>query len=191
MVQKDLKIGLALGLGLVITVVLLLATDPRLSPKARMSHLQDLTARDKSPVSPLDSLQGQLTQHQIVLSQPSSIELPESEPALSDSKPDGSIRDVLSRDGPAPVELNTASIESRQPTIEEDQTGPMDMSPFVRTEKIQTQRFHIVRKDQTLSAISRIYYGSPNQWRKIVNANRNVIKNPNKIQPGTKLIIPD
>ena len=191
MVQKDLKIGLALGLGLVITVVLLLATDPRLSPKARMLHLQDATAQDESPNLPNDYSQSQLTQHQITLSQPSLIELPESELARSDYRPANIIQGELSKDETTPDELNATNAESRQPTINEVQSEPMDMSQFVQTEKIKTQRFHIVRKDQTLSAISRIYYGSPNQWKKIVNANRDIIKDPDKIQPGTKLIIPD
>ena len=191
MVQKDLKIGLALGLGLVIIVVLLLATDPRLSPKARMLHLQDATAQDESPNLPNDYSQSQLTQHQITLSQPSLIELPESELARGDSRPGNLVQGELSRDEITLDELSATNAESRQPTINEDQSEPMDMSQFVQAEKIKTQRFHIVRKDQTLSAISRIYYGSPNQWQKIVNANRDIIKDPDKIKSGMKLIIPD
>jgi nucleoid-associated protein YgaU len=58
-------------------------------------------------------------------------------------------------------------------------------------EPIKTTRFHIVRRNETLSAISQQYYGSPDKWRKIVTANQKVIKDPNKIAPGTKLIIPD
>jgi len=56
---------------------------------------------------------------------------------------------------------------------------------------IQTQRFHIVREDETLSAISQQYYGSANNWQKIFQANRSRLKDPNRISPGTKLIIPD
>lgn len=56
---------------------------------------------------------------------------------------------------------------------------------------IQTQRFHIVREDETLSAISQQYYGSPNKWQKIFQANRSRLKDPDRITPGTRLIIPD
>jgi nucleoid-associated protein YgaU len=35
------------------------------------------------------------------------------------------------------------------------------------------------------------YYGSPHQWRKIVEANLGILKDPNKISPGTRLTIPD
>ena len=191
MVQKDLKIGLDLGLGLVIIVVLLLATDPRLSPKARIPQLQDITAQKKSPFSPNDYTQGQLTQNKITLSQPSLIELSESELARGDSRPGNLIQSELSRDETTPDGLNAVNAENRLFAIKEDQSEPMDMSQFIQAEKIKTQRFHIVRKDQTLSAISRIYYGSSNQWQKIVNANRDIIKDPNKINSGMKLIIPD
>ena len=52
-------------------------------------------------------------------------------------------------------------------------------------------RFHIVRQGETLSSIAQQYYGSPNDWRKILTANDKTIKDANKIAPGTKLIIPE
>jgi nucleoid-associated protein YgaU len=70
--------------------------------------------------------------------------------------------------------------------------GPtQNLSMYELPEKIKTTRFHIVRKEETLSTISQQYYGTPNNWRKILDANKNVVKDANKIQPGTKLIIPD
>jgi len=39
--------------------------------------------------------------------------------------------------------------------------------------------------------ISYQHYGSAVKWQKIYNANRDIIKNPNRVRPGTKLIIPD
>ncbi len=54
----------------------------------------------------------------------------------------------------------------------------------------QTTKFHIVQKGDTLSKISSIYYGTANNWQKILNANRNIIKDMNKLTPGTKLTIP-
>ena len=43
MIQRDLKIGLVLGLVIVAGVVIKLAVDPRLSTEARMIHLNDST----------------------------------------------------------------------------------------------------------------------------------------------------
>lgn len=55
----------------------------------------------------------------------------------------------------------------------------------------QSKRSHIVSKGETLSDISYRYYGSANKWRKILSANRDAIKDANKLTPGTKLIIPE
>jgi len=62
---------------------------------------------------------------------------------------------------------------------------------FWQREKVKTQRFHIVRRGDTLTSISLKYYGRPNRWEKILNANKNTIKNPEALTPGAKLIIPD
>ena len=55
----------------------------------------------------------------------------------------------------------------------------------------QGQRRYTVQPGDTLSKISREYYGDPNQYTKILNANRNVLKDPNTIRPGQELVIPD
>lgn len=54
----------------------------------------------------------------------------------------------------------------------------------------KTKGTHIVRKGDTLWAISKRYYGKGSQYPKIFNANRNIIKNANLIYPNQKLVIP-
>jgi len=44
---------------------------------------------------------------------------------------------------------------------------------------------------ETLSDISKEYYISASEWQKILNANKNATKYPNKLRPGAKLIIPE
>ncbi len=66
-----------------------------------------------------------------------------------------------------------------------------DTSRYEQPDKITTTRFHIVQRGETLSSISQQYYGSAHRWQKIVEANKDVITDANKISPGTKLIIPD
>lgn len=61
----------------------------------------------------------------------------------------------------------------------------------LQPETIRPQRFHIVRKGETLSEISYKYYGSTGKWRKIFEANRGTVKDANTVRSGTKLIIPD
>jgi len=164
--HKDLKIGLALGLILVIIAVIRLATDPRLSPKARMLQLHNVTAQEELPASPNDISQ---------------VELPENYSTPSNLEPGNLTTD----------KSTIMSTEIEQLSTDESQSVPTDSSQYEQAEKIKTQKFHIVRKDQTLSSISMEHYGSASKWKKIFDANRGVIKDANKIQPGTKLIIPD
>ena len=60
-----------------------------------------------------------------------------------------------------------------------------------QTKKIKTLKFHTVVAGETLSDISRKYYGSANKWQKILKANRETIKDANKLRPGTNLFIPE
>lgn len=47
-----------------------------------------------------------------------------------------------------------------------------------------------IRKGDTLSAIAQRHYGDASQWRRIYEANRSVIDDPDKIFPGQKITIP-
>ncbi len=55
----------------------------------------------------------------------------------------------------------------------------------------QGQRRYTVRAGDTLSKISREYYGDANQYMKIFNANRSVLQDPNTIRAGQELLIPE
>ena len=143
--QKDLKIGLALGLVLVASVLLWLATRPSLSPIARMSRVPDAAPVQES-----------------------------FEPANKTDSTD-----------------NQSKAINPQPELPDSPGGVPGTAQYEQTEKIKTQKFHIVLKGQTLTQISQKYYSSAGNWKKILDANREIIKDPNKLIPGTKLIIPD
>jgi len=51
-------------------------------------------------------------------------------------------------------------------------------------------QWHVVAKGETLSKISQKYYGDPNLYGKIFEANKDVLKNPDLIKVGQKLRIP-
>jgi nucleoid-associated protein YgaU len=55
----------------------------------------------------------------------------------------------------------------------------------------QSQRHYTVKPGDTLSKISREFYGDPNQYTKIFNANRGVLRDPDTIKPGQELMIPE
>ncbi len=55
----------------------------------------------------------------------------------------------------------------------------------------QNQRHYTVKAGDTLSKISRDFYGDANQYTKIFNANRSILRDPNTIKPGQELLIPE
>lgn len=67
---------------------------------------------------------------------------------------------------------------------------PNNTNTTPQTTPKATTRTYVVKRGDTLWAISRKYYGDGAQYPKIFNANRNIIKNPNLIYPGQKLVIP-
>ena len=145
--QKDFKIGLAIGTVLAAGVIIWLATLPNLSAQARaLQAASNINSSSQTPpyVSP-------------------HVSLPQS------------------TDG-----TQTSSIENRVSSIENPDTNDQ-----IQTANAQQQpRIHIVQKGDTLSSISAKYYGSARQWRKIVAANRDNLPDPNRLTPGSKLLIP-
>lgn len=54
----------------------------------------------------------------------------------------------------------------------------------------ELSRKHQVGKGDTLTSISVLYYGTPNRWKEIYDANKHQIPNMNSIRIGAELIIP-
>jgi len=48
----------------------------------------------------------------------------------------------------------------------------------------------VIREGDTLSSLARQYYGTPSAYQMIIDANRDTIRNPDRILPGTLLILP-
>jgi len=55
----------------------------------------------------------------------------------------------------------------------------------------QNTRKYTVQAGDSLSKISKQFYGNSNQYMKIFEANRDQLHDPNKIQPGQQLVIPE
>jgi nucleoid-associated protein YgaU len=55
----------------------------------------------------------------------------------------------------------------------------------------QSSRTYTVQSGDSLSKISKQFYGNANDYMKIFDANRDQLDNPNQIQPGQKLVIPE
>ena len=163
--QKDLKIGMVLGLVLVPIAIIWLSTRPSLSTKARMLRSHSAAASQETPALPNN------------------------------------------------LSTNGFTAENNQLSIINNQSKLPDFTVHYKSEKInpvrnsiarynmiqkgkisngvKTQKFHIVRKGETLSDISYKHYGSANKWQKILDANRLRLKDADTLKPGTKLTIPE
>jgi len=51
-------------------------------------------------------------------------------------------------------------------------------------------KMHLVKRRDTLYSLARLYYNDHRQWKKIYEANRDRIANPNMIKVGMNLVIP-
>jgi len=72
---------------------------------------------------------------------------------------------------------NVAGVEHVDDRMSVDQSGAQ-------------AKFYTVKSGDTLSKIAKESYGDPNQYTKIFEANRPMLKNPDKIYPGQTLRIP-
>lgn len=52
------------------------------------------------------------------------------------------------------------------------------------------EKVYVVVAGDSLSKIAKREYGNANDWTRIFEANKDVLKDPNKIFPGQKLRIP-
>jgi nucleoid-associated protein YgaU len=55
---------------------------------------------------------------------------------------------------------------------------------------VAAPRTYTVQAGDNLSKISKHFYGDPNQYMKIANANKETLPDPDKIKPGMELNIP-
>ena len=76
-------------------------------------------------------------------------------------------------------------------SVSESQPAPATMTAGAATSGGQGQRHYTVKAGDTLSKISRQFYGDANQYTKIFNANRNILRDPNTLSPGQELLIPE
>jgi nucleoid-associated protein YgaU len=67
-------------------------------------------------------------------------------------------------------------------------TAPSPGAPGAAPGQMRTYE---VQSGDSLSKIAKKFYGNQNAWRRIFDANKDVIHNPDLIQPGWTLKIPE
>jgi nucleoid-associated protein YgaU len=70
-------------------------------------------------------------------------------------------------------------------------TAPSAPAPAGDAPAAGAPRTYTVVAGDNLSKIAKRFYGDANQWKRIFEANRDIIKNPDLIHPGQTLKIPD
>ncbi|MDP2314048.1 MAG: peptidoglycan-binding protein LysM [Pseudomonadota bacterium] len=71
-----------------------------------------------------------------------------------------------------------------------DITGLQVPAPAAAAAPAEVVDYYVIVAGDTLSKLAKRYYGDANQYNRIFEANREVIKDPNKIFPGQKIRIP-
>ena len=70
----------------------------------------------------------------------------------------------------------------KMPDFSDVQSGSSSTAPAEKTYEVQA--------GDSLSKIAKREYGNANEWNRIFEANKDILKDPNKIFPGQKLKIP-
>ena len=76
------------------------------------------------------------------------------------------------------------------PDFSNVQGGLPDFSNVQGGSSSTAEKVYVVVSGDSLSKIAQKQYGQANAWTRIYEANRDVIKDPDKIYPGQKLRIP-
>jgi nucleoid-associated protein YgaU len=82
------------------------------------------------------------------------------------------------------------SENTKKPDFSNVQSGASSTAPAPKPAPAPKAEVYTVVKGDNLSKIAKHFYGDANQWKRIFEANRDVLKDPDKILPGQKLQIP-
>lgn len=67
---------------------------------------------------------------------------------------------------------------------------PRDIEADIRVTNKEYYAKHTVQRGDSLSKMSKDYYGDPMQYKHIFEANKDILDDPNLIHPGQELTIP-
>ncbi|MEP7068135.1 MAG: LysM peptidoglycan-binding domain-containing protein [Usitatibacter sp.] len=84
---------------------------------------------------------------------------------------------------------NVNSGKSSEDDGKKDEKAP-DFSNVQSGSSTTATKVYVVVSGDSLSKIAQREYGNAGDWKRIYEANRDVIKDPDKIYPGEKLKIP-
>ena len=80
--------------------------------------------------------------------------------------------------------------EKPKPSFGNVQSGGSSTAPAAPANAPAAPRTYTVVAGDSLSKIAKKFYGDGNKWKRIFEANRDTVKNPDLIHPGQVLKIP-
>jgi len=113
---------------------------------------------------------------------------------IEDSNPGISGLEVAFKNGTVSLSGQAASAEAMEKAVL--MAGNVQGVSDVKIDGLQAPpvqakvEYYIIKKGDTLSAVAKQFYGKANDYPRIFEANREVIKDPNLIFPGQKIRIP-
>lgn len=105
-------------------------------------------------------------------------------PAGAAPTPEPEVRRAL------PVAASAAMFTTAPPAPAPAQPAAAAAPPQASPAPVAEPRSHTVASGETLSRISRKYYGKSSEWQKIAEANKEILPDPTKLKPGMVLVIP-
>jgi len=91
----------------------------------------------------------------------------------------------------SPKQLVLPMLDPKEPLPDfSDVSGGSSSDAMSHAEAVEAERTYTVVAGDTLSKISKHFYGDASKWKTIWEANKSQIKNPDLIQIGQVLTIP-
>jgi len=119
----------------------------------------------------------------VVTAPPQPAQYPEAQVPRAEPQPLAAVAEEPELEPPPAVDTEAKAAPKARSSAKQapkDRYAPAKKSP----------RTYTVKKGDTLQKISQKFYGTTKNWRKIHQANRNTIKDPDVLVEGKKIIIP-
>jgi len=82
-----------------------------------------------------------------------------------------------------------AFLKEKVPLIEKQEVV-VEISSVEEASSKEEYENYVIQKNDTLQKISRKFYGTTRKWKLIYNTNKEVVKSPDVLYPGTEIKIP-
>jgi LysM repeat protein len=204
--RKDTQIGIILGVVILVVIGVFLSTRP----SVKESRIPNLTLSEKG-VSEVEEIDiSELAKESITettetaedfveerhirreFGKRDSVEMPVTDTAVIEGKWEGAEAEIeVTEVGEIEKDITETSIPEKE--IEEFSEDAIisKKKQQIPAAGVQGRIIHKVVTSDSLTKLSRKYYGDETKWKKILEANKDKIPNPDVLFAGLELLIPD